>query len=101
MAVHQCARFCIDPKITYERTIMRIGKYLLATKERGIKLTPNKDKGMECYVDIDFTGSWDKADAGNPENVLSRTGYILFYYGCPVIWSSKLQTGIALSTAEI
>ena len=100
MAVHQCARFFIDPKITHERAIMRIRKYLLATKERGIKFTPNKHKGFECYVDADFAGSWDKADAGNPENVLSRTGYILFYYGCPVIWSSKIQTEIVLSTAE-
>ena len=100
MAVHQCARFCIDPKVTHERAIMRIGKYLLSTKERGIKFTPNKDRGMECYVDADFAGSWDKADSGNPENVLSRTGYILYYYGCPVIWSSKLQTEIALSTTE-
>ena len=51
-------------------------------------------------MDADFAGNWDKSDAGNPENVLSRTGYIIFIYGCPVIWSSKLQTEIALSTAE-
>ena len=32
--------------------------------------------------------------------VLSRTGYIVTYTKCPVIWSSKLQTEIALSTTE-
>ena len=36
----------------------------------------------------------------NPENVLSRTGYIIYYYGCHVISASRLQTEIALSTAE-
>ena len=100
MAVHQCARFSIDPRITHERAIMRIGKYLLGTRDKGIRFTPDKSRGIECFVDADFAGSWDKADAGNPENVLSRTGYIIFIHGCPVVWSSKLQTEIALSTAE-
>ena len=100
MAVHQSARFCTDPKITHERAVMRIGKYLLNSKDRGSKFTPDYSKGIECYVDADFAGSWDKADADNPQNVLSRTGYILYYCGCPVLWCSKLQTEIALSTAE-
>ena len=100
MAVHQCARFSTDPKITHERAVMKIGKYLLGTKDRGLKFQPNKSKRIECYVDADFAGSWDKADADNPENVLSRSGYIIHYCGCPVLWCSKLQTEIALSTAE-
>ena len=100
MAVHQCARFSADPKITHERAVMRIGKYLLGTKDRGLKFTPDTSKGVECHVDADFAGSWDKADSGNPENVLSRTGYIISIHGCPVTWTSKLQSEIALSTAE-
>ena len=30
----------------------------------------------------------------------SRTGYTILYCGCPLTWSSKLQTQIALSTTE-
>ena len=100
MAVHQCARFSNDPKLAHERAVLKIGKYLLATKDRGIKFKPDSSKGIECFVDADFAGAWDKADADNPENVLSRTGFIIFYCGCPVFWCSKLQTEIALSTAE-
>ena len=57
---------------------MRIGKYLLGTKDRGVQFIPNKSRGIECFVDADFAGSWDKTDAGNPENLLSRTGYVIF-----------------------
>ena len=32
--------------------------------------------------------------------MLSRTGYVIFCAGCPMVWSSKMQTEIALSTAE-
>ena len=100
MAVHQCARFSNDPKVTHERAVMRIGKYLLGTKDRGVLFTPDKSKGIVCFVDADFAGSWDKEDAGNAEKVYSRTGYIIFIFGCPVIHASKLQSEIALSTAE-
>ena len=31
---------------------------------------------------------------------LSRTGFVLNYAGCPIVWKSTLQTMIALSTAE-
>lgn len=32
--------------------------------------------------------------------VRSRTGYVILLAGCPVLWKSKLQTEIALSTME-
>ena len=76
MAVHQCARFSNDPKITNERAVMRIGKYLLGTKDRGVHFIPNKSRGIECFVDADLVGSWDKSDAGNPENVTLTVGEV-------------------------
>jgi hypothetical protein len=36
----------------------------------------------------------------NADNVYSQTGYIIWYAGCPIYWQSKLQTEMALSTAE-
>ena len=100
MAVHQCARFSTDPKLSHERAVKRICKYLLGTQKRGIIYKSDSSKGIEVFVDADFAGAWNKADSNNPENVLSRTGFVIFYAGCPILWSSKLQTEIALSTAE-
>ena len=31
---------------------------------------------------------------------MSRTGYVITYAGCPVLWCSTLQTEIALSKPE-
>ena len=55
---------------------------------------------MECYVDADFAGAWDKENPDDPNNILSRTGFVVFYAECPLIWASRMQTEIALSTAE-
>jgi hypothetical protein len=62
--------------------------------------TPDPTKGIKVYVDADFAGGWDPGDAMNADNVYSRTGYVIRYAGCPIYWQSKLQTEIALSTAE-
>ncbi len=100
MAVNQCARFSNDPKLSHERAVKRIGRYLHGTKERGIIFTPDPKRGLECFVDADFAGGWNILEPGNPDNVLSRTGFVIYYAGCPILWKSKLQTEIALSTTE-
>ena len=100
MAVHQTARFSVNPMRSHELAIMRIGRYLCNNCERGVIYKVDKSKGIEVYVDADFAGGWASADADNADNVLSRTGFVICYANCPLIWCSKLQTEIALSTAE-
>ena len=100
MVAHQAARFSIDPKIFHERAVHWIGRYLKGTSGKGFIFRPKKVKVLEYYVDTNFSGGWDKADASNPEAVVSRTGYVTKYTNWPVLWCSKLQSEIALITTE-
>ena len=79
---------------------MRLGRYLLDTCKRDMIYKPDRSKGLECCVGADFARGWTQANASNAENVLSRTGYVIMYASCPILWVSWLQTEIALSTAE-
>ena len=36
----------------------------------------------------------------DPSTSKSRSGWVVFYVGCPVCWASKLQSQVALSTTE-
>jgi hypothetical protein len=99
-AVHQCARYCNNPKLLHEKALKHIGRYLLLTKDKGMILQPEANHQLNAYVDADFAGRWHKEYAHLRDSVLSRTGFILQYCGCPIVWSSKLQTEIALSTTE-
>ncbi len=99
-AVHQCARFCNEPRHAHDVAAKRIVRYLKGTMDEGIILQPDRSKGFECYVDADFAGSWSPDQALDPAACLSRTGYVIFFAGCPIIWSSKMQNTIALSTTE-
>ena len=99
-AVHQCARFCIDPKLSHEAALKHCCKYINTTKDKGLILRPDKSKGLECYVDADFAGAWNQADSSDASSVFSRTGFTIMYCNCPILWVSKLQTEVALSTTE-
>jgi hypothetical protein len=99
-ALSQAARFSHSPKRSHELALIRIGQYLKGTRDKGLILTPNQDEllKVDCYVDADFCGLYGKEDRLDPTSVKSRTGYVICLAGCPVIWSSKLQESIALST---
>jgi hypothetical protein len=63
-------------------------------------MRPNQE-GMECWVDAAHASEWNNKTASNhPNTARSRMGYVITYAGCPMHWSSKIQTEIALSTTE-
>ena len=111
-AVHQCARFCNDPKRSHKVAVWRILQYLMSTRMRnpdgsyreneyeGLLLTINKHENVEVYVDKPFAGDWNKSWIEDPLSVFSCTGYIIKYANCPIIWLSKLQSEITLFTTE-
>ena len=48
-----------------------------------------------------FRGNYSQDEAAyNIDTASSRSGHIITYLGCPILWKSQLQTEIALSTCE-
>ena len=102
-SVHQCARFCANPKHSHDQAVKMIVRYLVYIQrinQLGIRYIPDHDKSLEAYVDASFAGSWNKTWGDEATSVMSRTSFIIKYANCPIIWNSKLQTEIALSTTE-
>ena len=76
-------------------------RYLKATRQIGLKFKPDPSKGFQCYCDADFAGNWNKAFAATaPSTAKSNSGWIVVYANCPIIWASKLQSQVALTTTE-
>ena len=99
-AVSQCARFAFAPKRSHELALIRIGQYLKGTENEGLIMKPlSPDKfHMDVHVDSDFLGVYGKEERTDPDNVRSRTGYVIMLNECPVIWNSHLQSAISVST---
>jgi hypothetical protein len=99
-AVHQCARFSHCPRASHEIALKKICRYLHGTSTQGLIFRPSKEFSIDCYVDSDFSGLFGTEDSQDPICAKSRTGYVITLAGCPLLWVSKLQTTIALSTME-
>jgi hypothetical protein len=66
----------------------------------GLILTPSTKFNIDCYPDANFAGLWGRDNKQDPHSVRSRTGCVICLANCPILWKSKLQTEIALSTME-
>ena len=79
------------------KELLRVIKYVIDTKDFGLKFHPkvmNESETMEVilYSDSDW--------AGDKESRISITGYCVFIQNCPVSWKSKAQSGVTLSSSE-
>ena len=99
-AVSQVARFSHCPKQSHAEAVKMIVRYLSGTKSEGIIFKKPKILKLECYVDADYAGLYNRESPDNPTSVKSRTGYIISVGGCFVLCKSQLQSTIALSTSE-
>ena len=77
--------------------MLRIIKYVLDTKHLGLKIEPDdKPPGspwqITCFSDSNY--------ANDPETRRSVSGYIVYVHGVPVVWKSKAQQSVTLSSTE-
>jgi len=73
-----------------------------ARQNKGITVNPS-DNELDCFVDADFVSTLTGTGPAPTRTQLQqepRTGYIIAYAGCPVMWAPRLQREVALSTTE-
>jgi hypothetical protein len=95
-AVGQFATFNVNTNLSAWNAVMKLYGYLLYTKDfksiyRKQSNTEQKLK-IEIYVDANFNDPHLKSK--------SRSGYVLFVDGCLIVWFSKKQSLLAISTEE-
>ncbi len=98
--VNCCTRYMFTPFLVHEVSIKWIGRYLKATRDKGLILNPPIALKIDAYPDADFADLYGHEVITDPACVKSRTGFLITVSDCPIVWVSKLQTGTALSTME-
>ncbi|KAL7474153.1 hypothetical protein ACHAW6_000145, partial [Cyclotella cf. meneghiniana] len=99
-AVNCCAHYMFNPRLSHEKALKRIGRYLKATCDKGLILKPCSELKVDAFLDADFDGLYGYAKITFSEVVKSRTGFLIMVCECPMVWVSKLQTETSLSTME-
>jgi hypothetical protein len=73
-------------------------RFVSATKDYGLRIEPHSPDSktlswnMVVYTDSDW--------AGDRETRRSVSGYVLFLLNVPLMWKSKSQQGVSLSSSE-
>ena len=65
-AVHHCARFTHNTKVSHDTAVKRICRYLQGTKDNGLVFNPSKKLVVNCYADADFAGLWGHENPQDP-----------------------------------
>ena len=83
--VRELSKVLDSPTPASYKEMLRVIKYVLDTKEYGLRVHPTKaaDEMWEliCFCDSDY--------ATDPDSPKSVTGYVLYVKGVPVCWKSK------------
>lgn len=91
-AVNAVSQHCNNYQRPHWEAVKRIIKYLKGTLDFGIKFESGKGTRLVGFADADF--------AGESITRKSTSGWLLKLNDCPIIWGSRKQKAIALSTAE-
>jgi len=106
--VARCVTKCTDAVV---KACKRILAYLKGTKDLGVEYSPeNEENFRRIYSEIASRGGHgelpstvaftDSDFAGCAVTLRSTSGSILYYRGCPVVWSARQQGIRATSTCE-
>ena len=98
--VHQCARFSHHPKKCHEDAVKHIIHYLKGTHEKGLIFELTGELTLEAFANADLAGLWGVEEPQDATCVKSRMGYFIRLGGTLLVWKSKLQTLVAVSTME-
>ena len=94
-AVNQLSRYLSNPGPKHWQAAKRVLRYLKGTVNLGLVYTDhseNQGTNVEIFCDADW--------AGELNDRKSTTGIVVKLNGCPIVWLSKKQPVVALSTAE-
>ena len=77
---------CKQPSLAACELMVYLLKYVQGSPDRGIRFS-GSSFDLHVFSDLDWTG--------DRETRRSTTGYIVFAYGGPIVWQSKLQTTVS------
>ena len=95
-AVRELSKCMTGANAAAFKELMRVIKFVLDTRAYGLKLAPKWVDTMLWELKIYSDSDW----AGDKDNRKSITGFIIFLLGAPILWRSKAQGSVALSSTE-
>ena len=96
-AVRELSKSMDGASLAAFKELRRVIKFVLDTKTMGLKMNPQIVNDASEWDIVVYTDSdW----AGDKETRISVTGFIVFLLAVPILWKSKGQRSVSLSSTE-
>ena len=90
----------VAPKTVHVKALQTLMKYIVATKNRGLVLSPDTVWNGSKEFKFTIHGRLDSDYAGNTDDRRSVSGGRVFLNGAPVTFRSATQKSVTLSVIE-
>jgi hypothetical protein len=91
-ATNKLAQFMQNPSTMHWLALKRLLRYLAGSCDKGIFISATAPLNFHAYSDADW--------AGDKDDYISTTGYLLYLGDTPISWSSRKQRSVARSSTE-
>jgi len=91
-STNKLAQFMQHPRTTHRSALKRVLCYLAGSCNKGIFISATASLTFHAYSDADW--------AGDKDDYISTTGYLLYLDRTPISWSSRKQRSVARSSTE-
>ncbi|KAL7478109.1 hypothetical protein ACHAW6_003890 [Cyclotella cf. meneghiniana] len=85
-AVKCYARYMFAPSLVHKVALKWIGRYLKATRKKGLVLKPSGALKIDAYPDAHFASLYGHGVITDPSCVKSTTGFLITVSDCPMVW---------------
>jgi hypothetical protein len=89
---NKLAQFMQNPSTMHWLALKRLLRYLAGSCDKGIFISATAPLNFHAYSDADW--------AGDKDDYISTTGYLLYLGNTPISWSSRKQRSVARSSTE-
>ncbi|MBW0494470.1 hypothetical protein O181_034185 [Austropuccinia psidii MF-1] len=91
-AVSALSQYLERPGIKHWQAFMHVLRYLRGSSDRGLHYSAEKNNGITAYSDADW-GNCSMTQC-------STTGYLACFHKCLLLWKTRKQPMVSISTAE-
>jgi hypothetical protein len=99
-AVNTLSRFNHNPSVIHERAAKHLLRYLKGTHKAAITYYPVNHPANSSTTIGEITCYVDGSHASDPDDARSTVGYVGFMNGGAIVWYSRKQRVVAISTME-
>ncbi|MCI13410.1 retrovirus-related Pol polyprotein from transposon TNT 1-94, partial [Trifolium medium] len=91
-STNKLAQFMQNPRTSHWSALKRVLRYLAGSCDKGVFISATVPLNFHAYSDADW--------AGDKDDYVSTTGYLLYLGSTPISWSSCKQRSVARSSTE-